>query len=108
MNYASSDVPFTRIHEFKHFLPEAASTFQDTVIMKEYSRAAELGDDCYYPVNAKEDKLALASYRELQSQESNVLFGGRLGSYQYLDMHMAIGSALSMFKNKVLPRLQER
>jgi UDP-galactopyranose mutase len=108
MNYASGDIPFTRIHEFKHFLPEAIGTFQDTVIMKEYSRVAELGDDCYYPVNAQADKLALASYRELQSQESNVLFGGRLGSYQYLDMHMAIGSALSMFNNKVLPLLLEK
>ena len=28
-------------------------------------------------------------------------FGGRLGTYQYLDMHMAIGSALSMYTNKL-------
>ena len=27
--------------------------------------------------------------------EDRVLFGGRLGSYQYLDMHMAIASALT-------------
>ena len=27
--------------------------------------------------------------------EHGVLFGGRLGSYQYLDMHMAIASALT-------------
>ncbi len=26
--------------------------------------------------------------------ERGVIFGGRLGSYQYLDMHMAIASAL--------------
>jgi UDP-galactopyranose mutase len=32
-----------------------------------------------------------------------VLFGGRLGTYKYLDMHMAIGSALSMFDNKIKP-----
>ena len=36
--------------------------------------------------------------------EQGVLFGGRLGTYQYLDMHMAIGSALSMVDNK-LPEL---
>ncbi len=35
-----------------------------------------------------------ASWREA---EPDVLFGGRLGTYQYLDMHMAIGSALTMF-----------
>ena len=28
-------------------------------------------------------------------------FGGRLGTYQYLDMHMAIGSALSMWNNQL-------
>ena len=32
-------------------------------------------------------------------------FGGRLGTYQYLDMHMAIGSALSMVDNTLRPGL---
>jgi UDP-galactopyranose mutase len=36
-----------------------------------------------------------------------VLFGGRLGTYQYLDMHMAIGSALSMYDNKIKPHFAE-
>ncbi len=38
-------------------------------------------------------------YRELAAGdgEREVLFGGRLGTYKYLDMHMAIGSALTMF-----------
>jgi UDP-galactopyranose mutase len=31
------------------------------------------------------------------------LFGGRLGTYKYLDMHMAIGSALSMYENRLRP-----
>jgi UDP-galactopyranose mutase len=35
-----------------------------------------------------------------------VLFGGRLGTYKYLDMHMAIGSALSMYDNKLKPHFQ--
>ena len=33
----------------------------------------------------------------------SVYFGGRLGSYQYLDMHMAIASALTMFDNDIRP-----
>ena len=32
-----------------------------------------------------------------------MLFGGRLGTYKYLDMHMAIGAALSMVDNKIAP-----
>jgi UDP-galactopyranose mutase len=34
------------------------------------------------------------------------VFGGRLGTYQYLDMHMAIASALQAFRNVVTPLLQ--
>ena len=44
-----------------------------------------------------QDRERLLAYRELAKAEPDVLFGGRLGTYQYLDMHMAIGSALSMF-----------
>jgi len=50
----------------------------------------------------------LLKYRERAEQETNeekVFFGGRLGTYQYLDMHMAIGAALSMFDNKLEPLL---
>ena len=36
-----------------------------------------------------------------------MLFGGRLGTYKYLDMHMAIGSALSMYENKLKPHFAD-
>ena len=36
-----------------------------------------------------------------------MLFGGRLGTYKYLDMHMAIGSALTMFDNRIAPYFTE-
>jgi hypothetical protein len=39
----------------------------------------------------------------MADREQGVLFGGRLGTYKYLDMHMAIGSALTMFENRLLP-----
>ena len=69
--------------------------------MKEFSRKAEIDDEPYYPVNTKEDRSILNSYRELVKNEKNVLFGGRLGTYQYLDMHMAVASAISLFENQV-------
>jgi UDP-galactopyranose mutase len=50
-------------------------------------------------VNTPADREGLLAYRELQKGESGVHFGGRLGTYQYLDMHMAIGSALTMWNN---------
>jgi UDP-galactopyranose mutase len=103
MNYPDEDVPFTRIHEFRHFHPERDYPDDKTVIMREFSRFAEKGDEPYYPVNTPEDREKLLKYRELAKQEPMVLFGGRLGTYKYLDMHMAIGSALSMFENKLRP-----
>ncbi len=103
MNYPDADVPFTRIHEFKHFHPERADRYptDKTVIMREFSRFAERGDEPYYPVNTSADREGLLAYRELAKGEQDVLFGGRLGTYQYLDMHMAIGSALSMWNNQL-------
>jgi UDP-galactopyranose mutase len=106
MNYNDEDVPFTRIHEFKHFHPERTYLPGKTVIVHEYSRAAEETDEPYYPINTAEDRAKLLKYRELAKQEPMVLFGGRLGTYKYLDMHMAIGSALSMFDNKIKPHFE--
>ncbi|MDN6705914.1 UDP-galactopyranose mutase [Corynebacterium glyciniphilum] len=110
MNYNDADVPYTRIHEFRHFHPERKSYPNDkTVIMKEFSRFAEGEDEPYYPINTPEDREKLLRYRELADAETGdnkVFFGGRLGTYQYLDMHMAIGAALSMFDNKVSPLLE--
>jgi len=54
-------------------------------------------------VNTAEDRRKLLAYRDLAKGEQSVLFGGRLGTYKYLDMHMAIGSALAMYENKIKP-----
>lgn len=101
MNYNDADVPYTRILEFRHFHPERNYESDKTVIVKEYSRAAEEGDEVYYPINTPEDREKVAKYRELVEKEDGVLFGGRLGTYHYLDMHMAIASALTMVDNKI-------
>ena len=107
MNYPDADVPFTRIHEFRHFHPERDYTKDATVIMREYSRFANKGDEPYYPVNTSVDREKLLKYRDLAKGEQNVLFGGRLGTYKYLDMHMAIGAALSMFDNRIRPHFAQ-
>ena len=108
MNYPDADVAYTRIIEPRHFHPERDYPRDRTVIMKEYSRFAGEGDDPYYPVNAPQDREMLLVYRDLVAQEEGVFFGGRLGTYQYLDMHMAIGSALSIVDNRLVPFLQSR
>ncbi|WP_257202733.1 UDP-galactopyranose mutase [Corynebacterium cystitidis] len=110
MNYNDADVPYTRIHEFRHFHPERDYPNDKTVIVKEYSRFAEGDDEVYYPINTPEDREKLLAYRRLAATESaqnKVLFGGRLGTYQYLDMHMAIGAALSLFDNHLRPYFED-
>jgi UDP-galactopyranose mutase len=108
MNYADEDVPYTRIHEFRHFHPERDWYPTDkTVIVHEYSRFAGPDDEPYYPINTPDDRAKLLKYRELAKAEPHVLFGGRLGTYKYLDMHMAIGSALSMYDNKLRPHFAD-
>jgi UDP-galactopyranose mutase len=109
VNYNDQEVPFTRIIEFKHFHPERVKTHLPgkTVIVHEYSRFADDDDEPYYPINTAEDRAKLLKYRELAKQEPMVLFGGRLGTYKYLDMHMAIGSALSMYENKLKPHFAD-
>ncbi len=103
MNYPDEDVPYTRIHEFRHFHPERDYPKDKTVIMREFSRFAEGEDEPYYPVNTAADRERLLRYRDLAKAQRGVLFGGRLGTYKYLDMHMAIGGALSMVDNKLEP-----
>ena len=104
MNYADEDVPFTRVHEFRHFYPGRSWYPNDkTVIMREYSRFAHRGDEPYYPINTAENRARLLAYREMAEREPGVLFGGRLGTYRYLDMHMAIASALNMYDSRLRP-----
>jgi UDP-galactopyranose mutase len=110
VNYNDEEVPYTRILEFRHFHPERDYPKDKTVIVREYSRFAKEDDEPYYPINTSDDREKLERYRELakvEARERNVLFGGRLGTYKYLDMHMAIGSALSAFDNKIAPHLTD-
>jgi UDP-galactopyranose mutase len=98
MNYADEEAPYTRIHEFKHLHPERNYTKGKTFIMFEYSRFASRNDEPYYPINTARDRAILEKYRKRAASEKGVHFGGRLGSYQYLDMHMAIASALVAYE----------
>ena len=106
MNYADEDVPFTRILEFRHLHPERAYQQEKTVIVREYSRFARREDEPYYPVDTPADKKLFLAYKARANAETDVYFGGRLGTYRYLDMHQAIGGALKAYENVIGPRLR--
>lgn len=103
VNYPDLETPFTRVVEYKHFYPERDYGADFSPIAREFSKPAQEGDEPYYPVNSAADRTILTKYREA-ADLPNVIFGGRLGSYMYLDMHMAIASALGVFENKIRPR----
>lgn len=93
VNYTDRETPYTRIIEHKHF---EFGTQPRTVITKEYPKNWLLCDEPYYPVNDGENDLLFAKYDALAKKEKKVLFGGRLGLYQYLDMDRVIEKALEM------------
>lgn len=104
MNYADDDVPFTRITEYRHFHPERDYPKDRSVIVHEFSRSAGAGDEPFYPINTAADKDVYRRYRELAEREPNVHFGGRLGTYRYLDMHQAIAAALKEWERMAQAR----
>ena len=92
VNYTEREIPFTRIIEHKHF---EFSTVPGTVISKEYSSEWSVGIEPYYPINNDENNALYQKYATLAEKEENVIFGGRLGKYQYYDMDKVIDAALA-------------
>ena len=92
VNYTEAEVPYTRIIEHKHF---AFGTQPTTIISKEYPEEWKPGMEPYYPINDEKNNALYARYRELADREENVIFGGRLGTYQYYNMDQVIAAALA-------------
>ena len=93
VNYTEREVPYTRIIEHKHF---EFGQQEKTVISREYSSEWKVGMEPYYPVNNDQNNALFAQYKALAAAEENVIFGGRLGNYQYYDMDKVIEAALQL------------
>lgn len=96
MNYTSSDVPFTRIVEHKHFEYGAQPK---TVITRKYPAEWKQGMEPYYPVNDEKNTAIYEKYRKL-GREQGIIFGGRLGEYRYADMDKVLRSALDTVRSE--------
>ncbi len=95
MNMGDPEVPATRVHEYKHFTPERRFPGH-TVVDHEYAGSCGPDVDPYYPMRTEDDRRRIERYRaEAQRLAPRILFGGRLGSYQYLDMDDAIAAGLA-------------
>jgi UDP-galactopyranose mutase len=94
INYCHDKVPYTRIHEHKHFAPH--EKHNKSLYFKEYSQETQAGDIPFYPKSLQRDKALFETYRSLALKEENTSFLGRLATYRYLDMHHVIDEALQL------------
>ena len=92
MNFTAADVPYTRIIEHKHFTKAVAAK---TIVSREYPLSWQEGLEPFYPINDAANAAVYAKYEEAASERPDVIFGGRLGTYRYLDMDKVIEQALN-------------
>jgi UDP-galactopyranose mutase len=90
VNFTGADVPFTRVVEHKHFQPSNNSA---TIITREYPEEHTPANEPYYPIRDRSNVARLRRYTRI-ANSIPVMFGGRLGSYRYLNMDQAIAEAL--------------
>jgi UDP-galactopyranose mutase len=101
MNYGDLTVPWTRITEFRYLAPFEAPAAEGSISYRESVRECGPTDIPYYPIHLSKEQALLRNYVELAEAQSGVTFLGRLGSYAYLDMDMAIARAITVAEKAV-------
>jgi UDP-galactopyranose mutase len=92
VNECDRSVATTRATEFGHFT--SWEQHDVSVVTAERPRDREPADIPYYPVHLATSDPVLAVYRSAAASIEDVTFVGRLGTFRYLDMDVAIGEAL--------------
>lgn len=100
VNYTSAEVPYTRVIECKHFECFGDEVYANprTVVMREYPAEWTPGSEPYYPINDALNTGIYARYREAAMALYGVSFGGRLGTYSYLDMDKVVLQARALWE----------
>ena len=97
VNYTEYKIPYTRIIEHKHF---DNKDIKGTIITKEYPIKWDKNKEPYYPINDENNNKLYNKYKKLAKKDNKVIFGGRLGLYQYTDMDETIEKAMKLY-NKI-------
>jgi len=95
INYTDRNIPYTRTIEHKHF---EFNNSPKTVITKEFPYRCRQNDIPYYPVNTEKNNKLYQRYKKLAAKVPNLILGGRLATYKYLDMDDVILAALNLTK----------
>lgn len=96
VNFTDKETPFTRVIEHKWF--DHQNQF-GTIISYEYPVDYTDGGDPYYPIRDSENSLIYEKYRKESEKLINYIFGGRLATYTYYDMHQVIAQAIMKIKD---------
>ena len=104
VNYTAADVPYTRIIEHKHF---ALLDAPRTVVTYEYPEQYDETKIPYYPIRDDDNAALYERYRQLAT-DGGVIFGGRLGTYRYYDMHQVVAQAISIAQKELQRRPQTK
>ncbi len=92
VNYPSTDIPYTRISEYKYL---TGQEHPRTTITLEYPSAE---GDPYYPIPRPENQALFKRYEALADTTQGVTFVGRLATYRYYNMDQIVGQALATFR----------
>lgn len=92
INYTDAETLYTRVMEWRHFDKHADTG--KSIISKEFPQDWDRSKEAYYPVNDEKNSELFKKYRKEANELKNVIFGGRLGNYQYYDMDQVFGAAL--------------
>lgn len=98
INYCDNSTDYTRIVEHKFF--NYIDT-DKTVITYEYPSSSRLDSIPYYPVNNLVNNNIYELYKHESKSLDNIIFGGRLAEYKYMDMHVVIASAIKSYKDMI-------
>ncbi|MGA2495852.1 MAG: UDP-galactopyranose mutase [Roseiarcus sp.] len=93
INYCDESVSYTRVTEHKYF--SGWERNEATLVTHEHSYDCGPNDPPYYPLRVTGDRKRLDEYVAAARRERCVSFLGRLGTYRYIDMDVAIREALS-------------
>lgn len=87
---------YTRITEFTKFTCEPKD---NTVIVKEYSKPFKKGKNIpYYPIPIQKNREHYAKYMEEAKNYKNLYLLGRLGTYKYINMDVAVKNAMDLYE----------
>ena len=87
VNQNNNTTDYTRQYDHSYFNPDHVGP---TVITTEHPKECGDGDVPFYPIPWGEGQETYRAYETLAKGEKGVIFVGRLATYKYLDMWMAI------------------